>query len=447
MRSLIVYIAIVSGVANPAATAEPITLEQALRMASEANAGLLAARAGAMAQRERGEAARRARWPRLVLGSGFAHTDNPALVFSQKLNSGQFQDSDFAVTGLNDPTFFSHFTTTVTAEVPIDLFGRVDAQADAENWLADALAADAEATLSQLNSQVVVAYRESVVAREAVGVTQRALEGARAREAEIEARVAQGGALRASLLRARSRRRSREADLAERRADADLALLELGRLLGTDGAAFDVVDTPPAPQALPGDQASWTQRALRQRSSLEGSHHRVAAAESARRATERTLWPDLAGFARLQDDRNSLGNRQSWTLGVGLQWNILDLGRGRREAAAVAEERATQQAEVAAIDHVKLEVAQAWRRAVAARERHRAAAGGAEEGAEALRVVQARRRVGLATLTDELETEAASLLAELHELQTLAEVAIADARLLRAVGVTDPAAFAGGIEP
>jgi len=40
----------------------------------------------------------------------------------------------------------------------------------------------------------------------------------------------------------------------------------------------------------------------------------------------------------------------------------------------------------------------------------------------------------MATLTDELETEAAALAAELEELNTAAEVVIADAALRRAAG-------------
>jgi outer membrane protein TolC len=59
-------------------------------------------------------------------------------------------------------------------------------------------------------------------------------------------------------------------------------------------------------------------------------------------------------------------------------------------------------------------------------------------------VVRERREAGLATLTDELETEAASLGAELHELDAAVEAALADAALRRAVGATGEPASAGG---
>ena len=152
------------------------------------------------------------------------------------------------------------------------------------------------------------------------------------------------------------------------------------------------------------------------------------------RAEERANRPDLAAWGQLQDDRNNAGGHQSGAFGVLLRWNVLDPTRGKRVAAASAEARAAELAARATADQVRLEVETAWRRAQAARERYAAAAGGAEEGREALRVVQERRQQGMATLTDELETEAASLAAELEELRAASDAALADATLLRAAG-------------
>jgi outer membrane protein TolC len=119
-------------------------------------------------------------------------------------------------------------------------------------------------------------------------------------------------------------------------------------------------------------------------------------------------------------------------VGIGVRWSAFDPSRSQREAAAIAEQRASTVDEAAAEGEVRLSVAVAYRRALAARERHAAAAGGLEEGREALRVVEERRQAGLATLTDELDTEAAALGAALQEIGAAAEVAMADAALRRA---------------
>jgi len=145
--------------------------------------------------------------------------------------------------------------------------------------------------------------------------------------------------------------------------------------------------------------------------------------------------PDFGVFGQLWDNRIQVDDgKQSWAVGVGLRWTPFDPSRSKREAAASAEQRAAGLEARAAADQVRLEVAMAYRRAVSARERHTAAAGGSEEGREAFRVVQERRKAGMATLTDELETEAAALGAALHEIGAAAEVAIADAALRRAAG-------------
>jgi outer membrane protein TolC len=237
-------------------------------------------------------------------------------------------------------------------------------------------------------------------------------------------------------LRARARRRQREADLAEGRGDADIAAAALSRLLGAEpGTVFRPTDAPGAPSPLRGDEAEWIDRGVRERPAIRGAADRAEAARRAARLEGRGLLPEVLAYGQLQDDRNSFsGGAQSYAVGAFVRWSAFDPSRGRREAAAQADLRAAEQDVRATTDQVRLEAASAYRRAQAAREQWAAASGGAEDGREALRVIQERRREGLATLTDELETEAASLAAELMELRAAAAAAIADASLDRAVG-------------
>jgi outer membrane protein TolC len=269
-----------------------------------------------------------------------------------------------------------------------------------------------------------------------VEATERALAGARARETDMEARVDEGASLRADLLRVRARRRQREADLAERRTDAQVAMAMLARALGTDSTvSYRPTELASAPAPLEGDGPWWESRALTNRPSLRMANERLKAQEWSLRAEERSRWPELTAWGQFQDDRSTLSSGgQSGAFGVLLRWKAFDPTRGKRVAAAAAEARAADLETRAGRDQVRLEVETAWRRAAASRDRYAAAAGGAEEGREALRVVQERRQQGMATLSDELETEAASLAAELDELRVATEAAIADAALLRAAG-------------
>jgi outer membrane protein TolC len=430
-------LALASG-ATPGARAEdvPVTLAEALALAGQANPDLQAAFARVDAQAARTESVRRMRRPRLGLSMGWSRMDLPAGVFANKLNAGQFTTADFDVARINEPGALNHLGTSLSLEVPIDVFGKVGNMASAMAAYGDAASAGTRDAAQEIRLRVTEAYRQAEMAGRAVEVTERVLGVAKAREAEIEARVETGSALRADLLRARARRREREADLAERRGRQRMALAGLARLLGApSGTSYVPTEGPPAVAPLEGDEAAWVGRALRQRPALEMARRKADAASAFVKNEKNGLLPDVGVFGQLWDDRIDVdkGN-QSWALGVALRWTPFDPSRSKREAAATAEQRAAALDEKAASDQVRLEVALAYRRAVAARERHAAAAGGLEEGREALRVVQERRKAGMATLTDELETETAALGAALQEIGAAAEVAVADAGLKRAAG-------------
>jgi outer membrane protein TolC len=428
--------AALAGAAPAQAEDVPLTLAEALALAEKANPELQAGAARVEAQVARSESVSRMRWPRLGLSMAWSRMDLPAGVFANKLNSGEFAAADFDVASLNDPSALNHLGTNLSLEMPIDVFGKLGTMANAMAAYADAASAGRRDATQEIRMRVVEAYRQAEMAGRAASVTERVVGVARAREAEIQARVETGGALQADLLRARARRRAREAELAERRAERRMAQAGLARLVGAPaGVDYVPTDAPPLVSPLEGDEAAWAARALGQRPVLEAARRKAEAASAFVQNEKNGLLPDIGVFGQLWDNRiQASDGKQSWAVGVGLRWTPFDPSRSKRQSAAAAEQRAAELELRAAADQVRLEVALAYRRAVAARERHAAAAGGAEEGREAFRVVQERRKAGMATLTDELETETAALGAALQEIGAAAEVAIADAVLARAAG-------------
>ncbi len=435
-RDLAAGIALLASATALWAQEVPLSLAQALDVARQQNPELLAQRARTEAETARVQVVKKTRWPRLSLASGWSRTNTPSMVFAQKLNSGEFTQDDFAIDRLNSPDALSHLTTTLVAEVPVDVFGTVKARAEAQSSTGRASDALADETMQDLRLRVVEAYRRAALAERFGEVAERALASARAREADVEARVGEGAALRADLLRVRARRRQREADLAERRADTQIAIAMLSRALGADpNISYRPTELPSAPPPLEGDGSSWRSRGLAARPSLRVAGERFKAQTWSIRAEQRASWPEFAAWGQIQDDRSGFSRGdQSGAFGVLLRWSVFDPTRGKRVAVASAEAHAADLDVRASRDQVRLEVETAWRRAESTRAHYAAAAGGAEDGREALRVVQERYQQGMATLTDELETEAASLAAELDELRVATEAAIADAALRRAAG-------------
>ena len=414
----------------------PMTLAEALARAERDNPELMALRAEGDEVQARADAVARATRPRLSVAVDAFRTDDPVRVFGSRLGSGTLGPEDFAIDRLNDPAAQSHLQTSVRIEAPIDVFGAARSAARAASAGARAHRASVEEAREDLRQRVVESYHQAALAAAAVGVTERALEAARAREDELQARVGTGRALVSDLLRARTRRREREADLAARAADRASAMDVLRRLIGSPAEEeIAIAESATAPEAPVGDLGGWTMRALAARAAGRGAAERLTAAVEATRAEERTARPGLALYGQVQDDRAiGRGGGQSYTVGAAVRWTPFDASRGRRVAAARAAERATESEARAVRDQVRLDVALAWRRARAARQQWLAASGGSDEGREALRVVRERRQAGMATLTDELETESAALSAELQELRAAAGVALADAALLRAAG-------------
>jgi outer membrane protein TolC len=422
--------------ASAAAEERPVALDEALALAVQQNPELQAAVARVEAQVARAESVRRSRWPRAGVQSAWSRTDLPAGVFASKLNAGQFTQADFDTSSLNDPAALDHLGTSLQLEVPIDVFGKVGSMAGAMDAYGAAAAAGTRDATQEIRARVVEAYRQAEVAGRAIVVTVRALEVAKAREGEIDARVQAGGALQADLLRARARRREREADVAERRSQQRMALAGLARLLGApEGVSYVPTEAPPPVGPLAGEEAEWIARAMKQRPVLEATRRKQDAAAAFVKHEEKALLPDFGAFGQVWDNRIGWDDgSQAWAVGIGVRWTPFDPGRSKRQAAATAERRAAEMEARAAADQVRLEVQLAYRRAARARARHAAAIGGAVEGREALRVLQERRKAGMATLTDELETETAALGAALSEIAAAAEVAMADAALRRAAG-------------
>jgi len=419
-----------------ALAAAPLSLSEALARAEHQNAELRAARSAAEADGQRGAAAARMYWPRVSVAADYSRTDNPARVFASRLNRGELTAEDLAVDRLNTPSALGHFVATATVDLPLDIFGKVRAQAQTARAVGRASDSQVEEARQDLRLRVIEAYRRAVLAAAALDVTRRAQEGARARESQLEARVAEGGALRADLLRARARRRRREADLAEREGERRVALAGLALLIGARAdEAVEPNESVTAPGPLTVELPSATEQAVHGRAALRAAGERLSAATWTARGTRRARLPDLGLYAQAQNDRGSLDSgRTSTSVGLTMRWNVFDAPLWKRAEAAAADERAARATLDGALEQIRLETAMAFERARAAREQHAAAAGGAEEGREALRVIQERRASGMATLTDELETEAASLAAELEELRAATEAAVADAALQRAMG-------------
>lgn len=416
---------------------EPLSLAAALERARVSNPDIKALRERASAAVSRAEATRKQRLPRVGIDLSAQRTDNAAAVFASRLNASEFGAQDFEIARLNSPKALSHLGSSLFIEAPLDLAGRIGLAADAQAAGQRAFAQNLREAESTLRYQVTEAYFGAVLARRALAAIEKAAEAARSREEITTARFDEGVALQSDVLRVRARKRAREADIAAQRAELAVAEAMLARLIGgVPDQGFELTDAA-TPTTSEETLDAWRNRAETSRPTLRAAAEQQTAAGLARQLEDKSRWPEVSAQARLTDDRISFSSGgQSWAVGAMLRWNLFDATRDKRRAAAEADERASAFDTLAARDRVRFEVDAAFRRLTAARARLSAAEGGAADGREALRVIQERRAQGLATLTDELETEAAAFAAELEEINAARAAVLAEAALERAAGLT-----------
>ena len=411
-----IHLLIALFLATPAVLAAgdvPVSLPQALVLADQRNPEILAqrARVGRHGRPDPGGEAKELAAPvprrRLVRRPTRRPWSSP-----RSSTPASSRQQDFVMDRLNDPGALPHPGTALAAEVPLDVFGKTGARTEVLAAAGGAGEGALDEGRQDLHLRVVEAYRRAAVAQRMAEVAERAVASARAREAEVDARVAEGAALGADLLRVRARRRQREAELAERRADARIALAHPGaHARRRRGDAYRPVDPAPPPPPLEGELAAWTARALRapallaRRGGARGEPGLVAARRAAREpARSRGLGPGPGRPERRVRRPALSGPRGARALERFRPARGRARGRGRgggpgRRAGGAGGARSR--------------CGWRWRRPGAA-PRPPASATPPRPGArrKAARPCGSSGSVaeqGLATLTDELETEAASL--------------------------------------
>ena len=443
-------------VRSDSSAGEPLTLERAIELAEEGNRGLAGARArrdGAAAGVDQARAERR---PRLDLGAALQWTDNPTLVFSNKLAQGRFTADDFALDSLNHPDGIDHFSTHLSLRQPLWTGGRLRAaNALAERGLDGATAA-VEITRQHLIFGVIEAHSAASLATLEREVTRQALETAAAhvdlaRDLYDAGLVVESDALSAEVREAEVRELHLAAASRSELSRARLALI-LGRSPNEPPTVSEILaELPPLPRKhdLEGAAARWLESPFerqvdpsvvdplrRRHPQLQAARHAVEAAELRRRlATNRR--PEAGFEARFETNGSDPArwDEENVTLGVGLSWNLDGQRRRARGRAADAALTAEREALAELDDRLALDLRNAVLEGRTAQARRDQTVRGIALAEKSLLLVRDRYREGLVPLTELLDTETALTRARLRDLAARRDLLLAEARLRLALGL------------
>ena len=309
-------------------------------------------------------------------------------------------------------------------------------------------AAERSATLNIANGRrsllfgVAGAYYGAATLKETVGVTERLLEIAQRQEKDARVRFQAGTIAKVGLLRAEIDRARAEQDLKRARNAYESQRLALATLLDRD-TSFDVTPPPPPPLAENATGEDLVKLALDLRLDVKAARADIDTARAFRNGAVGRYIPNINAFYTYSEQSapSLFAPGSNWTLGLGLQWTILD--GGLRESD-IREGNARIAASDAALRSTEAKARQEVLTALIDLDSARANAAKAKEqrdlAAENSRLIDVSYKAGASTAVELADATASLRTAEIGVLTEDLNAQLAALRVLLAVGQFDPEA-------
>lgn len=419
-----------------AAGQEPLSLQQAIRMALTQSPEAAGARADTADANAAASLVRTGLLPQLQFTEDMSRGDDPVYAFGSRLRQRAFTQRDFALNALNRPQPIGNFSTRVSGSwVAFDSF-----KTEKEIHRADLSKASADSAAKAVDQQIVLkvvsAYQSVLLAQRVVEVARHGEQTASVLLDSVADRVKAGLAVESDKMSALVNLAARKEERIGAEGELDLARVELREAIGAPNltiSALKPIELHLFPE-LPLEQELAS--AAKFRSDLAATVQAQAAQKSALGAAKSDFGPRVNAYGNWEDDRGSLGGSggNSWTAGVQISIDILPVGK----RAQLARESAAKQridAQVAVSQRrVRLEVSQAHIHRRTAELSLETAKGALDQSAESLRILENRYGAGLATITDVLRAEDAERQSQTSYWRAVYRNAIAYTEMLFATG-------------
>ncbi len=393
--------------------------------------------AAARAEGKAGEAMGATHWgalsPRVTAIGGLTRTNDPALLFSQRLWQGRFTADDFAIDALNQPGPRTALEYGLLLEQPIWNGGAEFTAPKAASRARREARAQAEAAVAETLLDAVRRYVAYVAARAGADADSLAMAAAEASHAASVERHRRGQLADLDTLRTFAHAsEARERWLAGVR-DRDVARRRLSDVVGVTLGDAEIATPPPADaESFLRDDAEASEPNELRAARARGERLSLEAARAAMR-----LLPSLNGRLAVTyyRDPDADGVERRWFAGLSVDWPLWD-GTVRiqeRRAAAARAEAARANAEALRRDLAARREA-ARRDVELAGPRRDAARAARRASEEALRLALARFRAGLLSLDALLQVDADAARARERHIEREAGVLLAGYTYLHATG-------------
>ena len=433
---LIVPLLFVAVLMTLPASAQSLSLSEAIERAKAGNPDVRAAAAAEREAAERITEARGGHLPKVDVSESWQRGNNPAFVFGSLLAQRRFTASDFALDALNHPDATDNFRAALSVEQ--SLFDRaVSANLRAASIGRDMAATGRQLVDQDLTSAVTEVYGRVLIAAATARSTAAMVETARAdRELAGNRReagqVTDADVLRLDVYLARTLEQQVQATSDERIARARLNQL-MGEPLST---IFSLDFTRPGIAIDITNPASLEEEAVKNRPEVALALQQEQLAAASVDAAQAAFLPQVAAQGAWELNGGSWNARSSsWGAGVVARVNLFhgfaDKAR-LAEARAQASRRAHEREKAETMARLDVQIAIALLEAARASEAVGRAA--ADRARESRRIIRDRYESGVTDVTTLLHSADDVLQAEAQQIAANVSVLTATATLQRAIG-------------
>jgi len=415
-----------------------ISLREAIELALKKNFLLRESTSRREAAEHSVAVARSRYFPRVSLEEAAAASNSPTRTFMMKLDQGRFEQSDFELNNLNNPSSHGDFRTSFQVDLPL-----FDAAVAQGRKLAEENLISYDYFLERQRQdvafQVYGAWLDIFRAKQFVLVADQAV-GTAAEHARLaQVRAATGTGLKSDELRARTYLSEAEQQKLTAENDLQVARWRLAQLAGEEtGSSLDVSATF-SPLAVNGDGNELMELALRQRSDLKSGETEVRKAATGVGLARSAYLPTLYGNASYQlNDRDIpfARDNDAWMAGVALRWDIFD---GFRRSSEISRAGAMRTAAEVSLENqrreVVLQVKEALLRREEAARRLEVARRMVGDAEETVRLIRKRYENSLATMVELLDAQTTLDRTKAQLVENETGLARAAARVLHTSGV------------
>jgi len=429
-------------VALPLAAQNPLTLQDAVRLALERHPSVEAGRSAVMAAEVKVAGARSGYLPRIGYSETWLRSNNPVVVFSSLLTQRQFTPANFEINSLNRPAALNNFQSQVVLDQPIYDAGLTRLGVKSANLERSMALEDERRIRMELIAGVVRAYYGAVLARESLNVADEAVRSAEADLNRAQALRAAGMSTQADVLSIQVHLAAMKEQQIRRRADFEVALAALNETLGLPLSEQHELATVLTRASIDEESLeAYEQGSLQARPEARQARFAVGLAETESAAARAALLPQVFAHAGFEVDRQRFLNRggANWLASISFRWNMFNGGadKARIDAASFGLQRA-RALENQAEAQIRLQVRRAYADFRSANQRIEVAEAAVSMAEESLRITKNRYEAGLSNVTDLLRNETALLESKTRLLAAVYDQRLAAVNLALAAGNLTP---------